>query len=113
MSLAAIDRVLSSRRARWAIGVALGVAALGHATAAHAQAPLTTDVPVERMHWTTDADGVLDVPWGTILPSLSLAAGLGMSYANDPLTIYRDEGDARVRVASPATVAASAATQSA
>jgi hypothetical protein len=53
------------------------------------------------MHWTTDTDGVLDVPWGTILPSLSLAAGLGMSYANDPLTIYRDEGDERVRVASP------------
>ena len=119
MSLAAIERVLSSRRARWAIGLALGVAVAGRATAAcgsrakapppaptvptaaQAQAPLTTDVPVERMHWTTDADGVLDVPWGTILPSLSLAAGLGMSYANDPLTIYRDEGDTRVRVASP------------
>lgn len=83
------------------MGLALGVVVGGRVTAAHAQAPLTTDVPVERMHWTTDADGVLDVPWGTILPSLSLAAGLGMSYANDPLTIYRDEGDARVRVASP------------
>jgi hypothetical protein len=60
------------------------------------------------MHWTTDTDGVLDVPWGTILPSLSLAAGLGMSYANDPLTIYRDEGDERVRVASPVSGRAAA-----
>ncbi len=101
MSLVTIERLLSSRRARWAIGLTLGVAVGGRASSAWAQAPLTTDVPVERMHWTTDTDGVLDVPWGTILPSLSLAAGLGMSYANDPLTIYRDEGDERVRVASP------------
>jgi outer membrane protein OmpA-like peptidoglycan-associated protein len=78
---------------------ALAVAAA--AGDARAQAPLTTDVPVERMHWIADRDAVLDVPWGTVLPSLSLAAGLGLSYADDPLTIYRDEGDGRTRVASP------------
>ncbi|MBK9035377.1 MAG: OmpA family protein [Myxococcales bacterium] len=78
-----------------------GLALVGGLTSAAAQAPLTTDVPVERMRWIADRDGVLDVPWGTVLPSLSLAAGLGFSYANDPLTIYRDEGGDRVRVASP------------
>ena len=77
------------------------VVAITGARTARAQAPLTTDVPVERMEWVTDPDGVLDVPWGTVLPSLSLAAGLGLSYANDPLTIYMDTGDGRMRVASP------------
>ncbi len=81
---------------------ALGLALIGAlAVPAVAQSSLTTEVPVERMRWIADRDGVLDVPWGTVLPSLSLAVGLGVSYANDPLTIYRSSGEGRERVAAP------------
>ena len=70
---------------------------------AHAQqAALTADVPAERMRWIADGDGVLDVEWGGVLPSLSLQGGLGLSFADDPLTIYTvNSNGQRVRVASP------------
>ena len=63
-----------SNSLRITAGLVAGLALVGWRAAGARAQSLTTEIPVERMHWVADRDGILDVPWGTVLPSLSLAA---------------------------------------
>lgn len=87
---------LATRRARrpGRAAAALALLLLAASPAARAQsASVDSDYTVERFRLSLDRGGVLDVESGAVLPHLAFDLGLWLGYANDPLTLYRADGD--------------------
>lgn len=65
-------------------------------TEAYAQEP-DTEYNVERFRLSTDRGGILDVELAEVMPHLQLELSAWLGYSNDPLVVYRDTADGRVR----------------
>lgn len=58
------------------------------------------DFPVERFHLSTDRNGLLGVEWAGLRSKGAWEVSLWVGLADDPLVVYQENGDERVRVGS-------------
>jgi outer membrane protein OmpA-like peptidoglycan-associated protein len=78
------------------LGIVCVAAVLQTAVPASAYAQNVASFPAERMRVSLNREGLIDVEWGRVLPHLRFDTGLFLSYAKNPLTLYRLSDGKRV-----------------
>lgn len=78
------------------VGVGPTFAILLAASAASAQVVERGNFPAERMRLSLTRQGIIDAEWGAVLPHFNWDGGLWLSFAKDPLVLYRQSDGQRL-----------------